>query len=123
MKKTQFRAWHRADGMIYFGSNVLMHMMLDGSWYYADDQEPLVELSTCGYHFMRSTGITDTHDKEIFEGDILENEFGRRASVRWDFRSLAALQEQSHRATIIGNIYETPELLEKEISKQLTEAI
>lgn len=98
-------------------------------------------------YLMQSTGLTDTHGREIYEGDIIRygffalndvNKFGiepwnhlpegteetditteqMRYVVEWDFSKLAALQSHINRdpdvlgVEIIGNIYETPELLE-----------
>ena len=107
MREITARAWYeKSQSWVYFTL---------GQGFTDEGLEVYREVCLSGTKWYQYTGLKDTHDKEIFEGDILENEYGRRASVKWDFASLAALQKQSHRATIIGNIYETPELLESKV--------
>lgn len=70
---------------------------------------------------MRSTGIKDTSDKEIYEGDIVQSEYFPRSTVEFDDGSfilqsvkVKLLQRWlvSHfKLTVIGNIHENPELL------------
>jgi len=76
--------------------------------------------------FMQYTGIHDKNDKEIFEGDIVQWENGRKCEVYW-FSSpahngwdLIAWNMKGkpnedyclwEGLEIIGNIYENPELL------------
>ena len=79
---------------------------------------------------MQSTGLFDKHNKEIFEGDIVDYK-GRKAVVKWHgsyasfiYRFVDELQERVsewhplflayYHFEVIGNIYENPELLEVE---------
>ena len=90
------------------------------------------------YVFMRSTGLTDIHGVEIFEGDVLEvrselyTNFGTKATGEysteikqviwmldsWGTKRLGSDYESkqlsitSKYGTVIGNIHEHPELLE-----------
>jgi uncharacterized phage protein (TIGR01671 family) len=90
------------------------------------------------YILMQFTGFKDIKDKEIYEGDILTDEFNRTLLVEWfgvGFTLRALYPTNFDRANpmfwfndinalpeIIGNIYETPELLQTctEVIKQAT---
>ena len=74
---------------------------------------------------MQYTGLKDKDGKEIYEGDILRDEYGSR-KVKWIMEHCAFLvfatnpsryiamesDGQLKNTEIIGNIYENPELLE-----------
>ena len=75
---------------------------------------------------MQSTGLHDKNGKEIFEGDIFKApfdigpagfsmckgvvEYDLEQGYQWQYLLLSELE-------IMGNIYENPELLEKENNK------
>ena len=83
-------------------------------------------------HLMQSTGLKDKNGKEIFEGDIVQFEdcyieteflYVNTGIVEWSQGSFTITNRESVRmedlldgefldVTIIGNIYENPELLE-----------
>jgi hypothetical protein len=85
--------------------------------------------------WLQSTGITDNGGVEVFEGDVTRDKHGRWYKVYWSsgnnewgpeagWRMLKYNLQESfplHALTlakmgehVIGNIYENPELLEKE---------
>ncbi len=75
---------------------------------------------------MQYTGLKDTYEKEIYEGDILFESFGEkhhkvvfengsfRAEFKGDFEeySLDLIDVVAQGCEVIGNIYENPELME-----------
>lgn len=78
---------------------------------------------------MQFTGLKDKMEKEIYEGDILKDEYNRILLVEWwgyaftlkaitkttFVRAMYIIQwfeDQRYIPEIIGNIYETPDLLE-----------
>jgi len=70
------------------------------------------------YVLMQLTGITDAKGKEVWEGDVLQNDIGLRIiGVNWDYENLFSIEQQikdfdgEGKWYVIGNIYENPELL------------
>ena len=75
--------------------------------------------------FEQFTGLKDKNGKDIFEGDILENDLGRIVEVYWnefsgiwDYkalndigRPLHFMSKQPSLTKLIGNIHQNPELI------------
>ena len=119
----KFRAWF--DSEMYD-----MPIICDGDLYL--DYSDLLNGDMCNSAIiMQSTGLLDKNGKEIFENDIVELEHkdtGQivRGIVKYDtelgfwgmtdvrFNDLTAIGYLANkRITVLGNIYENPELVEE----------
>jgi len=113
MRDIKFRAWHeKLNKMIYdisvCNSQSEWSDESGKSWIFEDD-------------IMQFTGLKDKNGKEIYEGDIMQhaNPFDIPFVVNWidsdcgyGFNYGTSSYHISDRSfTVIGNIYENPELL------------
>lgn len=117
MRKIEFRAWDKFIKKMILWDDCLNNETLI----------PEILLNNERYDIMQFTGLFDKNNKEIYEGDIVKDEYGRIMKVFWqDFGAFnsanienftyASLQSwfspYEEFPEIIGNIYETPELIE-----------
>lgn len=117
-QEIKFRAWNKKDKVMVdvaamnFGPSGLWSLIED-----ADDAELQLEDN---YELMQYTGLKDKNGREIYEGDIVKNEYGKVMDIQYDPRSAAFGVGDYYFGTIgsgkilevIGNIFENPELLE-----------
>ena len=66
--------------------------------------------------WQQDTGLLDRNGKEIYEGDILSDEGWNNVVIKWEDAQSFSLSEEygqyAYDFTIIGNIYENPNLLQ-----------
>ena len=128
----KFRVWESYYKKMFANDQIIIW---DGNVYVNDANKITVD-SMKGWsiddkYLMQSTGLFDKNGKEIFEGDIVEWEhkdtgqlvrgiikydtdlgFWGMTDVRFnDLRAIGYLANQ--KVTVLGNIYENPELVEE----------
>lgn len=114
MREIKFRAW---DGKsIRHGCEWILIDSGDGAvWENTGSGYENDILCERDWKVMQYTGLKDKNGVDIYEGDILEREFdGFRFEVKFRHGMFCACQNTNDKFEVIGNIYENPELLEKE---------
>lgn len=118
MREIKFRAWDKKENSMscFYGFTL------------NTDEELKAHIDCI---VMQFTGLTDKNGKEIYEGDIMRYTIGEQSSVSfvvwsldgWRFNSymvggsmglydcVSANPRKHEKAEIIGNMYESPELL------------
>lgn len=137
----KFRAWDRKNkvmrdvkGLIWEETDLIGHCNLIAhcpprghefnEWF-------TVALDGSKYQLMQSTGLKDKNGVEIFEGDIVVNQYGnvgyvaylqqeagfvvvkKKSDYRLGHRSTGESYDVTTNHEVIGNIHSNPELLDK----------
>ncbi|GAB0253999.1 YopX family protein [Staphylococcus pseudintermedius] len=115
----KFRAWHKRKNKMYSPDELTIQ--INGS-------EILVALASSlhqifNYELMQSTGLTDKHTVDVYQGDIvwddMDEEYGvvrieeAKTIIEWDIY-VEDLFERIELLEVVGNIYENKKLLEEE---------
>jgi len=128
----KFRAWDKKFKLMYRWEDLESLDLAEGTFINSSNSviEGCEENIDDYLELMRFTGLTDKNGKEIYEGDIVENNPNVRWEVKWSDKKAQwrvwggsdfALCSMG-KVEVIGNIYENPELLkeEKSLSKPVS---
>lgn len=126
MREIKFRAWDKKEKVMRLSPSETWAL---GNWFDAhcncSDKDRAI--------FMQYTGLKDITGRKIYEGDIVEGDKLRLFEVRWFGGYFAIVSPKCckrcadgtgnhgglyeatvmHKIEVIGNIYETPELLKE----------
>ena len=120
-RKMEFRAWDTEDKIMLNWQNRLAVSFLGSPFYKDDLSVESREYVAQRFILMQSTGLLDCNNREIFEGDIVQ-QIGTymkpspviykvgTASFRVNGSHLDLLHHENHSLEVIGNIYENPKL-------------
>ena len=128
MRQIKFRAWTKRWGMVYPDKGFSIDVHARTVWEDSRDEMDVWEDSRdeMDVELMQFTGLTDSTGKEIYEGDILYH-FNEEQNVKVEFINGSfcfygtkkphiedgyCLGEFASEMKVIGNILETPELLQ-----------
>lgn len=121
-REIKFRCWKVED---YDWDDKPIWKMIDAENLAFESHEPLVDLLKSDPEseiLMQYTGLKDKNGKEIYEGDICKWPSGNISKIVWSdkgcFSAIPINGKTSgrhgivtHYIEIVGNLYETPELL------------
>ncbi|MBO6303928.1 MAG: hypothetical protein J6M62_02485 [Selenomonadaceae bacterium] len=122
MREIKFRGYDKETGkMIYTPDGhgereyYIMWTSQTGTWSMCRNNNGKIEDID---NLMQYTGVKDVDGKDIYEGDIVKTRAGETAKVQFSRAKFELSFEDrtignllAYRLKIIGNIYETPEIL------------
>ena len=125
MREIKLRVWNiTTKRMDYLESttenhNHYLQVGSGGFWLYESANGKLMANSEAGDILLQFTGRSDLNNKQIYEGDLIQYGEGDVRQVSFVGHSFGILNKDnsfgSHftwvNGTVVGNIYETPELL------------
>ena len=128
MRELKFRAWDRIRERMSCPFYIQDITIMNCTVVFREAINLWFNLNSVDCEIMQYTGLHDKNGKEIYEGDIVLNQWGEEWQVIFDNNLLMyslkyneskrplyqATQNHDWRLEIIGNIWENPELLEDE---------
>jgi hypothetical protein len=134
MREIKYRAWDRKTKTMFAVHEIHLHRIsgeIDWIRGYGYSDKDGVDVYGGGmsryvneprYELIQYTGLNDKRGVEIYDGDIFKDSLGTVAVVEWDEENARFLGFTAERkivyvgrepaVEVIGNIYETPELLQ-----------
>jgi uncharacterized phage protein (TIGR01671 family) len=118
MKTIKFRAWDGKKMWVDYKTYLLLDIATGKVFNTVEDRY----MPKDAYQLMQFTGLHDKNGKEIYEGDIVETSSGNKYIVEFSNGVFGVLTKYYGRRAlyefikikVIDNIYENPELLEKD---------
>ena len=115
MREIKFRAWDKDskswvdDVLLTCNEYGFLYQNYNKCEFMGEDRDIVL---------MQYTGLKDKNGEEIYEGDIIETQYGIKHEVifndgAWELACTGNRAWTYFNITIIGNIYENPELLEE----------
>ncbi|EME5971850.1 hypothetical protein HQ690_12145 [Enterococcus faecium] len=126
----KFRGWHKELEQMIYGKEVCGH--IEYTTNLIDALNTMLNEDDYDIEVMQSTCLKDKNGMEIFEGDILVNQYGnvgyvaylqqeagfvvvlKKSDYRLGHRNTGESYDVATAHEVIGNIYENPELLEEQ---------
>ena len=119
MREIKFRAWE--EDTHYMNDNVRITRTMGETFYEVSEAFGWIEVKP--EHVMQHTGRKDSEGNEIYEGDILQSEHYFKYQVIFKGDCWRCEPVKNNRLKnrfigsdlkVIGNIYENPELLDRQ---------
>ena len=112
-REIKFRAWDKKRSIMDFGYFTPSDFWGDGQMH----ESPIKDFEPEDFVWMQYTGLKDKNGKEIYEGDVIEDSIGNTVVIfkdgafRIDIAFYPTLGDYNYSCSVLGNIYENPELL------------